>query len=87
MRDINSFLYIDGGAFLFTNWEHLEIGSNIIYKTMAKFGLQMHIGENGKNSKSETMFFPSTDTMLRWMWGKKLLNEFGQCIDIEKHRW
>ena len=37
----------------------LKKGAKLVYKTFAKFGLQMHIGTTEKASKTECVFFPA----------------------------
>ena len=51
-------LYVDDGAFAFEERAQLEQGAQIIFDNFARFGLIMHIGRNGKDSKTEAMFFP-----------------------------
>ena len=51
-------LYVDDGAFLFESREHLEIGVPLLLKHFSKFGLEMHIGNKNKPSKTECVFFP-----------------------------
>jgi len=50
-------LYADDGAFLFETRNDLEKGAKLIYTHFRRFGLQMHIGENGKESKTEAVVF------------------------------
>ena len=42
---------------LFVYW------SKIIYEVFLEFGLKIHIGVDGKKSKSEAMYFPG----VRWL--------------------
>ena len=51
-------LYVDDGAFPFDTREDMIQGMNLIYQHFARFGLEMHIGRNGKVSKTECVFFP-----------------------------
>jgi hypothetical protein len=51
-------LYIDDRAFIFTTCADLTKGLNLIYKHFARFGLEMHIGQEGSPSKTECVFFP-----------------------------
>jgi hypothetical protein len=55
-------LYADDGAFLFETRSDLEKGTKLIYEHFRKFGLQMHIGENGKESKTEAVVFKAAGT-------------------------
>lgn len=52
-------LYVDDGAFAFENRTDATKGAAILYKHLARFGLIMHIGRQGKQSKTEAMYFPS----------------------------
>jgi exonuclease III len=49
-------LYIDDGVFMFNSREDLIKGTNMLYDLFKMFGLSMHIGENGKKSKTEAMY-------------------------------
>jgi exonuclease III len=51
-------LYVDDGAFLFTNRKDTITASRLIHRTMARFGLIMHIGRDGNKSKTEAMYHP-----------------------------
>jgi hypothetical protein len=51
-------LYVDDGAFPFDTWESLSRGMTLVYRHFARFGLEMHIGRNGGESKTECVFFP-----------------------------
>jgi hypothetical protein len=60
---------VDDGAMLFENREDLKKGTNLIMSHFVRFGLEMHIGCNEKQSKTECVYFPafqheyeSTDT-------------------------
>lgn len=53
-------LYVDDGMLNMTNREDLIKMSSIVEKQFARIGLQMHVGVNGKPSKSVAMFFPAT---------------------------
>ena len=55
---LNNLLYVDDGAFIFTNKANMIKAAEIIYKHFARFGLIMHIGRDGKKSKTEAMYFP-----------------------------
>jgi hypothetical protein len=62
-RSLTSFkifqcLYVDDGAFPFDTREDMIKGMSLIYHHFARFGLEMHIGRNGKESKTECVFFP-----------------------------
>eukprot|EP00978_Attheya_sp_CCMP212_P032672 scaffold128673_cov29-Attheya_sp.AAC.5 len=47
---------------LFNNREDLIQGTNLLLIHFARFGLQMHIGEGYKKSKTECMYFPAFDS-------------------------
>jgi hypothetical protein len=51
-------LHVDDGAFIFTNRRDMIKASRIIHQTMARFGLIMHVGRDGKPSKTEAMCHP-----------------------------
>ena len=51
-------LYVDDGAFIFTNRRDMIKATRIIHETMARFGLIMHIGRDGKPSKTEAVYHP-----------------------------
>jgi hypothetical protein len=59
--DLFYFLYVDDGAMLFENREDLKKGTNLIMSHFARFGLEMHIGRNEKQSKTECVYFPAFD--------------------------
>jgi hypothetical protein len=52
--------YVDDGAFFFTTKEALQGGSEIIKEHFETFGLKMHFGQNGGESKTEAMLFPAS---------------------------
>jgi hypothetical protein len=56
--DLFYLLYVDDGAFLFESKEDMARGANEIYDHFERFGLKMHVGRNGKKSKTEAMYFP-----------------------------
>ncbi len=51
-------LYVDDGAFPFNTQDSLSKGMNLVFKHFARFGLEIHIGRNGGESKTECVFFP-----------------------------
>jgi hypothetical protein len=53
-------LYVDDGAFSFTNLNDMIKASKIIRDTMSRLGLIMHIGKDGGKSKTEAMYYPPT---------------------------
>eukprot|EP00978_Attheya_sp_CCMP212_P036046 scaffold160870_cov73-Attheya_sp.AAC.2 len=57
--DLFCFLYVDDGAMLFNNREDLIQGTNLLLSHFTCFGLQMHIVEGDKKSKTECMYFPA----------------------------
>ena len=50
-------LYVDNNAFAFISRYDLGIGTRLVFKTFAKFGLQMHISSAEKVSKTKCVFF------------------------------
>jgi hypothetical protein len=56
--ELHCLLYVDDGSFAFTNRNDCVKASRMIHRTMARFGLIMHIGRNGKPSKTEAMCHP-----------------------------
>ncbi len=50
--------YVDDGAFPFDTRERLSQGTTLIYSHFACFGLEVHIGRNGGESKTQCIFFP-----------------------------
>ncbi len=51
-------LYVNDGAFIFSSREDMACGLALIHKHFARFGLEMHIGQAGAQSKMECVFFP-----------------------------
>ena len=51
-------LYIDDGAFIFNTREEATRGVALIKEVFARFGLEMHVGEGEKMSKTEMMYVP-----------------------------
>jgi hypothetical protein len=60
--NIDHILYVDDGVFVFNTKRDMQKGVEILRKLMARFGLIMHIGRDGKKSKTEAMFFPPPGT-------------------------
>jgi hypothetical protein len=58
MFEILQCLYVDDRAFPFKTREDIIQGMNLIYHHFAQFGLEMHIGRNGDESKTKCVFFP-----------------------------
>lgn len=56
--EVLQILYVDDGAFIFNSRQDLIRGVNLINAIFKKFGMEMHIGRNGKASKTECIFFP-----------------------------
>ena len=50
LLELFSILYVDDGATPFGNRSQLEHGAELIYSHFTKFGLEMHIGREGKPS-------------------------------------
>ena len=55
---IDHILYVDDGVFIFDSKNDMEKGARILKTHMARFGLIMHIGRDGKKSKTEAVYFP-----------------------------
>ncbi len=51
-------LYVNNSAFIFSSCEDMARGLALIHKHFARFGLEMHIGQAGAQSKTECVFFP-----------------------------
>ncbi|KAL7516256.1 hypothetical protein ACHAWF_000038 [Thalassiosira exigua] len=51
-------LYVDDGAFIFESRNGIEKEENLIYDHFARFGLEMHIGNETTESKTECVFPP-----------------------------
>ena len=56
--DIFCLLYVDDGAFAFQSRKELELGSAVVRRQFSRFGLEMHVGNKDKASKTEAVFFP-----------------------------
>ena len=52
-------LFADDCGLLFASRKNLIDGTEQIYKHLAKFGLQMHVGRGNTRSKTEAMCIPS----------------------------
>ena len=50
-------LYVDDGAFVFTNRSDASDGSQIAVNIMDQSGLTIHVGQNETKPKSEAVFF------------------------------
>ena len=51
--ELDKILYADDQAFIFTSRLDLIRGSDIIYRLIVRFGLMMHVGNNGGKSKTK----------------------------------
>ncbi|KAL7552342.1 hypothetical protein ACHAWF_015574 [Thalassiosira exigua] len=51
-------LYVDDGAFVFQSRNGIEKGANLIYDHFARFGLEMHIGDETTDSETECVYSP-----------------------------
>ena len=58
LLELFSVLYVDDCAFHFGDRAQLEQGVELIYSHFTKSGLEMHIGREGKISKTECIFSP-----------------------------
>ena len=52
-------LYLDDGAFIFESRNDLIRGVKLINSLFKKIGMEMHVGKNGKASKTECIWFPA----------------------------
>ena len=59
ITDVFNILYLDDGSFLFAARSDMIKGLEIINNTFEQLGLEMHVGSNGKKSKTEAMYFPT----------------------------
>ena len=57
--EIMQILYVDDGAFFFNTREEMIRGLELIRKVFARLGLEMHLGSDGKASKTEAMYIPT----------------------------
>jgi hypothetical protein len=60
--NLNHILNVDDGTFVFESRHKLNQGAVKLSDHFAVFGLKMHIGRDGKKSKTEAMFFPRRNT-------------------------
>ena len=60
---INMLIYVNDRAVIFNSRRELIARCRIMCKAMAKQGLTAHIRYNGKKSKIELIFFPSTSKL------------------------
>jgi hypothetical protein len=58
---LNHILYVDDGTFVFESQNELNQGAVRLFDHFAIFGLKMHIGRDGKKSKTEAIFFPRSN--------------------------
>ena len=70
---ISLFTHIDDGAVMFKNRDDAIKGCNMICNIMAKWGLTVHVGRDGKKSKTEAMLILSTNEIKEWRQQKKHL--------------
>jgi len=56
--------YADDNVFIYDSREALMAGTNIIFDHFLKFGLEMHVGRNGRRSKTEAMYCPPDSELL-----------------------
>jgi hypothetical protein len=56
--EIYQLLYVNDGAFSFPTCAVLIKGPTLVHSHLARFGLEVHIGQNGDPSKTECIFFP-----------------------------
>ena len=58
---------MDDGALPFVSRGDTILGTNISFETMARLGLNMHIGTKKKASKTEAVYFPSRTKIISWL--------------------
>jgi hypothetical protein len=51
-------LYVDTSTFIFETLDDMMHGGNVIFHHYAEFGLIMHVGREGKKSKTEMLHIP-----------------------------
>jgi hypothetical protein len=56
--EIYQLLYVDNGTFPFPTLAALIKGRALVHSHQACFGLEVHIGQNSKPSKTKCVFFP-----------------------------
>ena len=56
--DVLQILYLDDGAFIFTTRKDAERGADLIAEQFKKFGMEMHVGVDGKAAKTEALYVP-----------------------------
>ena len=54
---INLILHADNSALDFNNRDHILNGCETTCKVISKWGLTTHVGQEGKKSKAEAIFF------------------------------
>ena len=60
-------LYVNDGALPFVSREENMLGTNIAFETMARLGLNMHVGTKDKASKNEVVYFLSRTKIIGWL--------------------
>ena len=58
---IFGFLYVDDGTTLFEDRESMIAAAELIFAHFARFGLEVHIGQDGGDSKTEFVHFPANE--------------------------
>ena len=80
--NILQILYIDDGAFIFSNRDNMIKRAEIINRHFKKFGMEMHAGRDGKESKKEYLWIPIQPFL------KTAVDELGfedkNCTDISR---
>ena len=56
------------------------LGTNIAFETMARLGLNMHLGTKDKASKTEAVYFPSRTKMIDSF--KKMIKNYYLALKI-----
>ncbi len=75
-------LYVDDGAFFFATREDLEKGARIIVAHFKRFGLFVHVGEEGTKSKSLAMHFPSALNTIDETLPENIIIDAIKCIQF-----
>ena len=58
---------MDDGALPFVSRGDTILGTKIFFETMARLGLNMHVGTKNKASKTEAVYFPSRTKIISWL--------------------
>ena len=64
LRVIYQLLYVNDGTFPFPTCTALIKGLTLVHSHLTRFGLEVHIGRNGKPSQTECDFFPPPNSLM-----------------------